>query len=398
MRIKPRPAGSIAASALLATAAAVAALMAPGAACAQLSLLVAVEPSSKQEAATVSHAALQTSLGKALGQTVAVTTSEDLADAMRASRSAGYDVFIAPAQVAASALQHGYELVGATTHAERYVLIGRDRIKTTRELKGQRIYLPQQDSIYTYMARGMLNADGLSLKDLGSVQYGRYPQAGLTAVTLTVADTTVILRTEWEDWSKDHPGQARVLAVSSPVPGGLSVVIKKSLPADLRSKISKWFVVSSSAAGMKPLDTNFELAQYRAVAELGLFTPTSLPGATLVSADDVKRLQAAGAVVVDTRTEKEYQTRHIPGAVFVPYHEKSLKDVAFNAQLDDFAGVDQLDKSKPTVFSCNGAECWKSYKASRAAVTKGFKQVYWFRGGLPEWEQSQRPDQAALMN
>lgn len=375
-----------------------ASLALPPSAQAQLSLLVAVEPTSKQEAATVSHAGLESSLGKSLGQSVSVTTSEDLADAMRASRSAAYDVFIAPAQVAASALQHGYELVGATTKAERYVLVGRDQIKTTRELKGQRIYLPQQDSIYTYMARGMLNADGLSLKDLGDVHYGRYPQAGLTAVSLTVADTTVILRTEWEAWAKEHPGQARVLAVSSPVPGGLSVVVKKSLPADVRGKLAKWFTGSSAAAGMKPVDVNYELAQYKAVAELGLFTPTALPGATVVSAADVKKLQASGAVVVDTRTEKEFQARHIPGAVFVPYVEKSLKDVAFNAQLDDFSGIDKLDKSKPTVFSCNGAECWKSYKASRAAIAKGFKQVYWFRGGLPEWDQAIRPEQTALAN
>ena len=39
----------------------------------------------------------------------------------------------------------------------------------------------------------------------------------------------------------------------------------------------------------------------------------------------------------------------------------------------------------PTVFLCNGPECWKSYKASHQAVALGFKTVYWFRGGMPEW-------------
>ena len=78
----------------------------------------------------------------------------------------------------------------------------------------------------------------------------------------------------------------------------------------------------------------------------------------------------------------------MPGAIFVPYVEKSLKDVAFEAKLDDFSGLDKLDPAKPVIFACNGAECWKSYKASRQAVLKGFKRVYWFRGGLPEWEAS----------
>lgn len=53
--------------------------------------------------------------------------------------------------------------------------------------------------------------------------------------------------------------------------------------------------------------------------------------------------------------------------------------------------MDKLDKAKPVIFACNGAECWKSYKASKAAVERGFKQVYWFRGGLPEWRAQGLP-------
>ena len=71
----------------------------------------------------------------------------------------------------------------------------------------------------------------------------------------------------------------------------------------------------------------------------------------------------------------------------VPYVEKSLKDVAYDAKLDDFSGLARLNKATPTTFHCNGAECWKSYKASRAAMAAGFAKVYWFRGGLPEWDK-----------
>jgi len=370
----------------------------PTIASAQVTAMVAAEPTSRVEAASLSHANLEASLGKAVGQSVTVTTSEDLADVMRATRSAGYDVFIAPAQVAASALQRGYELLGATAQPEHYVLVGRTQIGQTQDLRGRKIYLPQQDSIYTYMARGMLNANGLSLKDLSDVLYARYPQAGLVAVSLGSSDATVIRSSDWDRWSRDNPGQGRLLATSSLVPGGLSVVVKKSLPADVRVRIAKWFASSASVVGLLPVETGGELANYKAVAELGLFTPQQLPGASVVSAREVQQLVARGAVLVDTRTEKEYKTRHVPGAKFVPYHEKSLKDVAFDPKLDDFAGVDALDKSKPTIFSCNGAECWKSYKASRAALGRGFKQVYWFRGGLPEWEQAALPPQAPLID
>ena len=81
-------------------------------------------------------------------------------------------------------------------------------------------------------------------------------------------------------------------------------------------------------------------------------------------------------------------TRRIKGAQWAAYIEKSLKDVAFNAAQDDFSALDKLpagSQDKPVVFSCNGAECWKSYKAAKVAASKGYKKVYWLRGGLPEW-------------
>lgn len=370
----------------------------PMLASAQVTTLVAVEPTSRVEATSVSHAGLATSLGKAVGQAVAVTTSDDMADVMRATRSAGYDVFIAPAQVAASALQRGYELLGATAQPEHYVLVGSAQVGQTQDMRGRKIYLPQQDSIYTYMARGMLNANGLSLKDLGQVMYARYPQAGLVAVSIGQSDATVIRRSDWDRWTRENPGQGRVLATSTLVPGGLSVVVKKSLPPEVRARIAKWFASSATVVGLKPLESTGELANYKAVAELGLFTPKQLPGAQVVTALDVQQLVARGAVLVDTRTDKEFKSKHVPGAKLVPYHEKSLKDVAFDAKLDDFEGLTALDKSKPTIFSCNGAECWKSYKASRLAIERGFKQVYWFRGGLPEWEQAALPQSTPLVD
>ena len=130
------------------------------------------------------------------------------------------------------------------------------------------------------------------------------------------------------------------------------------------------------------------------MAELGLFTPTALPEVKVVTADDVSKLQASGAVFVDTRTEKEFHAKRVRGAVHAAYVEKSLKDVAFNAQLDDFSALDRvpgLTSDKAVIFACNGAECWKSYKAAKVAKAKGFKNVYWFRGGLPEWAAAKLP-------
>ena len=360
---------------------------------AQLTAIVVVEPTARKAAHSILRTSAESGLSKAAGQPVTLTTSDDLADVMRATRSASYDIFIAPAQVAASLLQRGYELVGATHKSDKYLLVGLQPIATVPAMKGRRLYLPQQDSIYTYMARGMLSEAGLSFQDLRAVQYEKFPQAGLTALTLATADATVVREDDWAEWSAVHPGIARVLATSQPVPGGFSIVVKKDLPADARSKLAQWFSTSSSAGGLPLVSVRPEAMEYHRVAELGLLSPTSLPGVTRITAREAQTLLAQGVTLVDARTEKEFKTKRIRGAVSAPYVERSLKEVAFNAAQDDFQALDKLslDKTKPVIFACNGVECWLSYKAAKVATTKGFKSVYWLRGGLPEWEEAGLP-------
>ena len=353
---------------------------------ADISALVVMEPTNRKDGMMVSRDALQNHLSKVLGETVTVTTTEDLTDAMRATRSGGYDIFISPPQVAASALAHGYSLVGSTDSDEQYLLVGQSRIASVSALRGSQIYLPQQDSIYTYLARGMLNANGLSFKDLKNVDYQRYPQAGLVALMINSSEATIVRRADWESWNKEHDGVAKVLAVSTAVPGGFSVSIRKKLPAETRAKLAHWFETDATTCGLKPIYAHPDLTPYTRVAELGTFTPKALPGATVVTLPEVKALVENGAVLVDTRIAEEYKDKHIPGALWLPYGEKSLKDVAFDAHADNFPGLAKLDREQNIVFQCNGPECWKSYKASKAAIAAGYKHVYWFRGGMPEWE------------
>ncbi len=123
-------------------------------------------------------------------------------------------------------------------------------------------------------------------------------------------------------------------------------------------------------------------------------TPPTLDGATVVDADKVKDLHAKGTPIFDVRVANEYVDGHIKGAVSVPYAEKSKKEPAFDASLDKF-DVAKLgaDKAQPLIIYCNGPECWKSYKASHAAVKAGFKTVYWFRTGYPAWEEKKYPSE-----
>ena len=116
-------------------------------------------------------------------------------------------------------------------------------------------------------------------------------------------------------------------------------------------------------------------------------TPDSLTGVTVVTAEKAKTMMESGVLIVDTRVANEYVEQHIKGAVNVPYKEKSAKSVNFDASQDSF-DLSKLpaDKSTPVIFYCNAGECWKSYKSSVLAVKAGHKNVYWLRGGIPEWK------------
>lgn len=121
-------------------------------------------------------------------------------------------------------------------------------------------------------------------------------------------------------------------------------------------------------------------------------TPPQLAGVKVVSADQVKKMIDSGVDVIDTRVANEYAEAHIKGAKSIPYKEKSAKAADFDASQDSF-NIAKLnsDKNAPVVFYCNAGECWKSYKASVAALKAGYKNVHWFRGGFPEWKSKAYP-------
>lgn len=121
-------------------------------------------------------------------------------------------------------------------------------------------------------------------------------------------------------------------------------------------------------------------------------SPLGLDGATLVSAAEVRELQGGGVPIIDARPASEYEEAHIPKARNVPYADKSAKTIGFNPLQDQFdLGRLPADKKAKIVFYCNAGACWKSYKAATAAIKAGYKQVYWFRGGLPEWKEKGYP-------
>lgn len=360
-------------------------LVTPAACLAQLRVMVAVDPS-EQASGFVTTEEISAGLMRATGKPVRATQTENLSEAMRSTRTGDFDIYIAPAHVSASAINYGYELVGSTRPMQRYVLMTNAETATIADLRNKRLYLSQQDSVAAYIAKGMLNEVGQSLKTFQQVLYKRTTGAGLFAVGAAIVDATVATEGEVEEWMRNHPGKGRVLLRSQPVPLGMTVLVKASLPEPTKARVAAWFAGSDAVMpGIGRIESRHDVKTYKYVASLGHFTPAQLPGAKRVGAREVQELIAGGALMADVRTLKEWAEGHIPRAMNMPYGEKSLKDVAYDPAADSFPGLEKLDAKRAVIFACNGAECWKSYKAARAAVAKGFTNVYWFRGGLPEW-------------
>lgn len=122
-------------------------------------------------------------------------------------------------------------------------------------------------------------------------------------------------------------------------------------------------------------------------------TPTTAPaGVKIIEAKEVVDLQKQGAVLVDTRKTSEYAEGTIKGAISVPYDpEKSAKDTKFDSTQDKFDLAKLADKNAKIVLFCNSGTCWKSYKAAVVLSKAGYKNLFWYRNGVPDWKARKLP-------
>lgn len=125
-----------------------------------------------------------------------------------------------------------------------------------------------------------------------------------------------------------------------------------------------------------------------------ILTPENLAGVKLVSAEQTQQAMAKGAVAFDVRVAAECAEKTIKGAVCHTYREKSAKVADFDKSQDQFDLAKlPADKNAAVIFFCNSGECWRSYKAAAVARDAGFKNIHWFRGGMPEWTTKGLPTQ-----
>ena len=339
-------------------------------------------------------------LSQVLGQDVTGVYSQDLTRDLQRTRTGDYAIIIAPAHLVGSALRYGYEPVAKLPAAERAAFIARKSsgIASLEQARGKRLGLPHDDSLATYLALGEINAKNLPLKKyFRSVQSTRYHESALEGLSLGMYDLIAVDARFARGWLNNHPGE--LIFESREVPA-MSIAVNERLGANLVAQIKKAFLAPDAKMIGRVQIAGYDFSRlqratdddFTYVSTLGYFTPTLLPGAKVVAAEDVAALMQKNAIFFDVRTNEEYTKSRVKGAKLLPYKEVSKKEVDFDPSKDEFKLTEAIaDRNSPLIFACNGAECWKSYKAAKFAVASGYKNVHWFRGGFPEWRAKNMP-------
>lgn len=188
---------------------------------------------------------------------------------------------------------------------------------------------------------------------------------------------------------------------SWPIPSASYIVIKKT-SADVKHRLEllKFLGWGLTLGDMIVTDMDLMPLQRSIFAQIRTIwndTPLAIEGAEVVDAKQVLELRSKGVMIVDARVAPEYEEAHIPLAISIPYGEKSEKSSNFNPAVDKF-DLSKLpgNKNAGIVFYCNAGACWKGYKAAVVSVNAGYKKVYWFRGGLPEWMNRNFPVESSV--
>lgn len=87
----------------------------------------------------------------------------------------------------------------------------------------------------------------------------------------------------------------------------------------------------------------------------------------------IKHLQN-GLPVIDVRAPGTHHGIRIAGTKAIP-----ISDLVDR--------IDELDRSKPTIFFCNGPQCPQSQKAINMLLEAGYtaEKMWYYRGGMHDW-------------
>lgn len=127
-------------------------------------------------------------------------------------------------------------------------------------------------------------------------------------------------------------------------------------------------------------------AHYASAADSEFPGRTTYPDVKVIELDALKKI-LSNVIVVDVRSDYEYRTLRIKGAINIPVSAKTFVDNIFKLR---------ETTDKPIVFYCNGKTCMKSYKAAQKCALAKIKNVKAYDAGIMDWAKRYPQDSLLL--
>lgn len=112
---------------------------------------------------------------------------------------------------------------------------------------------------------------------------------------------------------------------------------------------------------------------------------SAFPKQAVIEIEDLYK-NRANVIIVDTRTDFEYNIIHIKDSVHVNFEAKDYIDRLKEIRRND---------NRKIVFYCNGLTCIKAFRAHDAATKAGIRNTATFDAGVFTWARTY-PDEAVL--
>ena len=122
-------------------------------------------------------------------------------------------------------------------------------------------------------------------------------------------------------------------------------------------------------------------------------TPTRIDGARTLTTMELDGMMRGGSPPLLIDVIRGRQTVSLPNAVWLP-------DAGVGRDLDDdiqawldlhLSRLTGRDKTRPLVFFCASRFCWLAPNAVLRAVSLGYTNVFWYRGGRDAWRAAGLP-------
>lgn len=138
-------------------------------------------------------------------------------------------------------------------------------------------------------------------------------------------------------------------------------------------------LASSAFATAWPPEVIKQVTELRALATDKKDQPATLAGVKNITGAELKQWMDTKKpfVLSDNRVKEQFDVERIKGAKWL---------LADHLLADPKLAEQSFKKDDTIVLYCNGISCWRSPAAAVMLQHLGYKNLYWYRVGLPEWK------------